>query len=85
MESLLVEVDVMSRQTGIKSEKGHIFWSDRWIALKVLQYFPEAVFHVVPMESLLIEDDVISRQTEIKAEKGHKFWSDRWIALQVLQ
>jgi hypothetical protein len=25
MESLLVEVDVMSRQTGIKAEKGHKF------------------------------------------------------------
>jgi hypothetical protein len=37
MESLLVEVDVMSRQTGIKAEKGHNFLSDRWIVLKVLQ------------------------------------------------
>ena len=56
MESLVVEVDVMSRQTGIKAEKGHNFvddvmsrqagikaekdhkfWSDRWIALQVLQ------------------------------------------------
>ena len=37
MESLLVEEDVMSRQAGIKGEKGHNFLSDRWIALKVLQ------------------------------------------------
>jgi hypothetical protein len=37
MESLLVEDDVMSRQTGIKAEKGYKFSSDRWIALKVLQ------------------------------------------------
>jgi hypothetical protein len=37
MESLLVEVDIMSRQTGIKAEKGHNFLSDRWIALQVLQ------------------------------------------------
>jgi hypothetical protein len=37
MESLLVEDDVMSRHTGIKAEKGHIFGSDRWIALQVLQ------------------------------------------------
>jgi len=36
MESLLVEEDVMSRQTEIKAEKGHNFWSDCWIALKVL-------------------------------------------------
>jgi hypothetical protein len=27
----------MSRQTGIIVEKGHNFWFDRWIALKVLQ------------------------------------------------
>jgi hypothetical protein len=37
MESLLVEVDVMSRQTGIKAEKGQNFLSDRLIALQVLQ------------------------------------------------
>jgi hypothetical protein len=37
MESLLVEDDVMSRQTGIKAEKGHILLSDRWIALQILQ------------------------------------------------
>jgi len=85
MESLLVEEDVMSRQTEIKAEKGHNFSSDRWIALKVLQKFLEAVFLVVPMESLLVEEDVMSRQTEIKAEKGHNFWSDRWISLKVLQ
>jgi len=85
MESLLVEEVVLSRETGIKAEKGHNFWSDRRIALKVLQLFPEAVFLVVPMESPLIEEDVMSRQTGIKAEKGHNFWSDRWIALKVLQ
>jgi len=85
METLLVEDDVMSRQTGIKAEKGHKFWSYRWIALKVSQKFLEAVFIVVPMESLLVEEDVMSRQTGIKAEKGHNFWSDRWIALKVLK
>ena len=85
METLLVEVDVMSRQTGIKGEKGHKFWSYRWIALKVSQKFLEAVFIVVPMESLLVEEDVMSRQTEIKAETGHNFSSDRWIALKVSQ
>jgi hypothetical protein len=73
MESLLVEEDVMSHQTGIIAEKGHNFWSDRWIAHKVLQKFPEAFFLVVPMESLLVEEDVMSRQTGIIAEKGHNF------------
>jgi len=85
MESLLVEEDVMSRQTGIKAEKGHNFWSDSWIALKVLQLFLEAVFLVVPKESLLVEEDVMSRQTGIIVEKGHNFWFDRWIALKVSQ
>jgi len=85
MESLLVEDDVMSRQTGIKAEKGHKFWSDSWIVVQVLQQFLEAVFLVLPMEFLLVEVDVMSRQTGIKAEKGHNFWSDRWIALKVWQ
>ena len=85
MESLLVEEEVLSRQTGITAEKGHNFWSDRWIALKVLQYFPEAVFHVVPKESQLVEEDVLSLQTGITTQKGHNFWSDRWIALIVFK
>jgi len=66
-------------------EKGHKFSSDRWIALQVLQYFPEGVFLVVQMESLLVKVDVMSRQNRIKAEKGHNFWFDSWIALKVLQ
>jgi hypothetical protein len=37
MESLLVEEQDLSRQTGITAEKGHNFLSDRLIALKVLQ------------------------------------------------
>jgi hypothetical protein len=47
--------------------------SDRWIALKVLQYYLHAVFLVLPMESLLVEEDVLSRQTRITAEMGHIF------------
>jgi len=61
MESLLVEEEVLSRQNGIRAGKDHNFWSDRWLALKVLQKFPEAVFLVVFMESLLVEEDVLSR------------------------
>jgi len=37
MESLLVEEEVLSRQTGITAEKGHNFLSDSWIMLKVLR------------------------------------------------
>jgi len=85
MESLLVEEVVLSSETGIKAEKGHKFWSDRWIALKLLQLFPEAVFLVVAMESLLVEEKDLWSQTGITGEKGHNFWSDRWIGLKVLQ
>jgi len=51
----------MSRQTEITTENSHNFGSDRWIALKVLQLFPEAVFLLVPFESLLVEAEVFSR------------------------
>jgi len=39
MESLLDEEEVLPRQTEITAEKGYNFWSDRWIALKVLHEF----------------------------------------------
>jgi hypothetical protein len=51
----------MSRQTEITAENGHNFGSDRWIALKVLQLFPQAIFLVVPFESLLVEAEVFPR------------------------
>jgi DNA-binding XRE family transcriptional regulator len=63
----------LSSQTTITAEKGYKFLSDSWIALKLLQYFGDAVILVVPMESLLDEDEVLSRQTEITAEKGYNF------------
>ena len=85
MESLLVEDDVMSRQTGIKAENGHNFWSYRWIALQVLQQFLEAVFLVLHMESLLVEEEALWSQTRITGQKGHIFLSDRWIALKASQ
>ena len=78
MESLLVQEEALQSQTGITAENGHNIWSDRWIALKVLQLCPEAVFLVLLMESLLVEEEVLSRQTRIKAQKGHNFSSDRW-------
>jgi len=73
MESLLVEEEVLSRQTGITAQKGHNFLSDRWIALIVFKLFPETVFLVLPMESLLVEEEVLSRKTGIIAQKGHNF------------
>jgi hypothetical protein len=83
MESLLSEEEVLSREIGITAEKGHNFWSDRWIALKYLQLFPKPVFLVLPMESLLGEEEVLLRQTGITAEKGFNFWIHSWMALEV--
>jgi len=82
MESLLVEEEVLSRETGITAEKRDNFWSDHWIVLKQLQWFREARFLVLPMEALLLEEEVLWRQTGITAEKCHNFLSDRWIALK---
>jgi hypothetical protein len=42
--------------------KGHNFPSDRWIAIKLLQEFPNALFHVVDEESILDDDEVWSSQ-----------------------
>jgi hypothetical protein len=65
--------------------KGHNFWSDRWISLKFLQEFPEAVFLGVYVESLLGDAEVSSLQTRVSVEKRHKFWSNHWISLKFLQ
>jgi len=82
MESLLVEQEVLLRETGITAKKHHYFWLDRWIALKQLQWFPEARFLVLPMEAQLFEEEVLWSQTGITSEKRHNFLSDRWIALK---
>jgi len=73
MESLLVEEEVLSRETGVTAEKRYNFLSDRWIVLKQLQWFPEARFFVLPMEALLLEEEVLWRQTGITAEKCNNF------------
>jgi len=53
VESQLGVVEVSSLETRVPVRKGHNFGSDRWIALKFLEEFPEAVFLVVDVESLL--------------------------------
>jgi hypothetical protein len=65
MESLLVEEEVLLRQTGITAEMCYNFRSDCWMDLNVLHSFQETVFLEVPMESLLVEEEVLSRQTRI--------------------
>jgi hypothetical protein len=63
----------LPRQTETTAKKGYNFLSDRWIALKLLQLFSDAVSLQVRIESLLDEEEVLSSQTEITAEKGNNF------------
>jgi hypothetical protein len=42
--------------------KGHNFRSDRWIGIKLLLEFPDALFHGVDEESILDDDEVWSIQ-----------------------
>jgi hypothetical protein len=42
--------------------KGHNFRSDRWIGIKLLQEFPDALFHALDEESILGDDEVWSIQ-----------------------
>jgi hypothetical protein len=38
--------------------KGHNFRSNRWIAIKLLLEFPDALFHEMDEELILGDDDV---------------------------
>jgi hypothetical protein len=60
MESLLGDAEVSSLETAVRIRKGHNFRSDRWISLKILQEFPDAVFLGVNVESLLGDAEVSS-------------------------
>jgi len=40
--------------------KGHNFRLDRWIAIKLLLEFPDALFHAVDEGSILGDDEVWS-------------------------
>jgi len=51
--SLLCDLEESSLETRVPVRKGHNFGSDRWISLKILQQFPDAVFLGVDVESLL--------------------------------
>jgi len=42
--------------------KGHNFRCDRWIAIKLLLEFRDALFHGVDEESILDDDEVWSSQ-----------------------
>jgi hypothetical protein len=49
--------------------KGHMFRSDRWIGIKHLQGFPDALFHGVDEESILDDDEVWSSQAGWTVER----------------
>jgi hypothetical protein len=73
MESILGDEEVLSGEIRVTAQKGHNFWSNRWIALKFLQVFLEAVFFGVAMESILGDGEVLSGQTRVTAQKNHNF------------
>jgi hypothetical protein len=64
--------------------KGHNIGSDRWIAIKLLLEFPDALIHGGDEESILGDDEVWSSQAGWTVRKGHNFRSDRWIAIILL-
>jgi len=68
-----VNLKVSSLETTVLVRNGHNFLSERWIALKFLQEFPEAVFLVDDVESLLDESEVSSLETRVPVRKGHNF------------
>jgi hypothetical protein len=53
--------------------KGHNCLSNRWIAIKFLQEFPDALFHGVDEESILDDDEVWSSQAGWTARKAITF------------
>jgi len=73
VESLLGEAEVSSPTTRVLVGKGHHFCSDRWISLKILQEFPDAVFLGVHVESLLGDAEVSAPRQEYPFKKGHNF------------
>jgi hypothetical protein len=50
VESLLIDAEVSSLETELRVRKGQNFRSDRWISLKILQEFRDAVFLALDVE-----------------------------------
>jgi len=71
--SLLGEAEACALATSVPVRKGRNFGSDRWIALKFLQEFPDAVFLAVDVESLLGEAEDCSLETSVPVRKGRNF------------
>jgi len=62
----------------------HNIRSDRWIIIKLLLEFPDALFRGVDKESILGDDEVWSSQAGWTIPNCHNFRSDRWIAIKLL-
>jgi hypothetical protein len=73
VESILDEKEVWSCQARVMVRTDHKFWSDRWIAIKILPEIPEAFFHIVDVESILGEEKVWSRRARVMVRKGNNF------------
>jgi len=66
VESPLGQVDVASLEISLRVCNGHNFGSDRWIALKSLKEFPDAVFLGVDVESPLGQVEVASLDISLR-------------------
>jgi hypothetical protein len=62
-ELILGDDEVWSSKASVTVRNSHNFRSDRWIAIKLLLEFPDALFHEVDEESILGDDEVWSSQT----------------------
>jgi len=66
VESPLGQVDIASLEISLRVLKGHNFGSDRWIALKSLQEFPDDVFLGLDVESPLGQVEVASLEISLR-------------------
>ena len=71
VECILDEEDVWSRQGRVTGRTGHNFLSDRWITIKILHEFQDALFHIVDVESILGEEEVWTRQATVTIRTGN--------------
>ena len=72
VESILDEEEVLSSQARVTGRNGHNFLSHRWIAIKILHEFLDALFHIVDVESIL-DEEVWSYQGRVTGRTSHNF------------
>jgi hypothetical protein len=61
-ESILGDDELWSSQAGWTVQNGHNFRFDRWIAIKLLLEFSDALFHAADEESILGDVELWSSQ-----------------------